>query len=335
MKKKVALIYGGEGKERGISKASAEALFSLIDKNKYEVLPIFISELGSWFISGDKPFGSMPTAGARPTYPVRVLGKSGFLTGNKITEVDIAVPILHGDFGEDGIIQGALDSAHIRYIGSGTVAGAVCTDKYITKLIAKALGIPCARGLLFEKEAPHAAEEIAEEKIGYPMFIKPTSLGSSIGAARVDTKEDFYKAYAGASRFGRVLAEELLPVKYEVECAYFSDGEREFFNPSGIIMTGGETYDFDKKYRQKNTAKILDTPPECAKKITDYARQLCKAVGIKDIGRIDFIVTEDGKVYFNEINTIPGTTKTSLYPELVRQATGADFINTLLDGMLL
>ena len=99
-------------------------------------------------------------------------------------------------------------------------------------------------------------------------------------------------------------------------------------------MTGGETYDFDKKYRQKSTARVLDAPPECAEKITEFARRLCKAVGIKDIGRIDFIVTVDGEVYFNEINTIPGTTKTSLYPELVRRATGLDFINTLLDGML-
>jgi len=335
MKKTVALIYGGEGKERGVSKRSAEALFSLIDKKKYEILPIFISDDGGWYVSERDPFGKFPTAAAKPTYPVRLHDKSGFLSAGKIIEVDLAIPILHGDFGEDGVIQGALDAAHIRYIGSGTVASAVCIDKYITKQIALSLGIPCAKGILLDGEAQDEAAYISECNIGYPMFIKPTSLGSSIGAMRVDTREDFYKAYARAKSYGRVLVEELLPVEYEIECAYFNNGEREFFNPSGIITTGGETYDFDKKYRTKNTARVLDAPPEHAEEITEYARRLCRAIGIKDIGRVDFIITVSGEVYFNEINTIPGTTKTSLFPELCRIMLGCDFISSLLDGIAL
>ena len=335
MKKNIALIYGGEGKEKGVSKRSAETLFSLIDKDKYEVLPIFISECGGWFISRRDPFGKMPTAGASPTYPVRLLGKSGFLSGKEIIEVDLAIPILHGDFGEDGTVQGALDCAHIRYIGSGTVASAVCVDKYLTKLTALSLGIPCAKGILLDGEERDEALYIAEAEIGYPMFIKPTSLGSSIGAMRVDTREDFYKAYARAKCYGRVLVEELLPIKYEIECAYFSDGEREVFNPCGMISTMGETYDFDKKYHAKDTARVLDAPPECHDVITDAAKRLSHAIGLRHIGRVDFIVTTSGKVYFNEINTIPGTTKTSLYPELVKGAIGRDFIGALLDGALL
>lgn len=335
MKKTVALIYGGEGKERGVSKRSAEAVYSLIDKEKYDVLPIFISEIGGWFIAGSDPFGKMPTASASPTYPVRLLGRSGFLSGKDIIGVDIAIPMLHGDLGEDGAIQGALESAHIKYVGSGTVASAVCIDKYLTKLVATSLGIRCAKGVLFDGDTTEHAAYIAERDIGYPMFIKPTSLGSSIGAARVDTREDFYKAYARARCYGRVLAEELLPVKYEIECAYFSDGDIEVLNPRGIICTGGETYDFDKKYRTNNTAKILDALPECHGEITDAARRLCHAIGVRHIGRVDFILTDDERVYFNEINTIPGATKTSLYPELVRRAIGRDFIGALLDRLTL
>ena len=335
MKKTVAIIYGGEGKERGVSKRSAEALFSLIDKEKYEALPIFISEVGGWFVPGKDPFGKLPTAAAKPTYPVRVLGKSGFLVGEKIIEADIAIPVLHGDFGEDGVIQGALDAAHIRYIGSGTVASAVCIDKYITKLVALSLGIPTARALLFKDESAEAALKAAEEKVGFPLFIKPTSLGSSIGASRVRTKEDFYKAYALARSYGRVLVEELLPVKYEVECAYFCDGEREIFCPLGIIDTNGEPYDFDKKYRTEGTARVSGTYPDCAGEIIDYSRRLCHAIGLRHIGRIDFLVTDSGGVYFNEINTIPGMTETSLYPRLTEGAVGRDFINALLDAVLL
>lgn len=334
MKKKIALIYGGEGKEKGVSKRSAETLFSLIDREKYEVLPIFISENGGWFIAERDPFGSMPTLSARPTYPIRLNGRCGLLSGKEMIEIDLAIPVLHGDRGEDGTVQGALDSAHVKYIGSGTVASAVCIDKYVTKLAATALGIPCAKGILFDGEPAERALYIAEEKIGYPMFIKPTSLGSSIGAKRVDTKEDFYKAYARAKCYGRVLAEELLPIKYEIECAYFSDGEREVFNPAGIIETGGETYDFDRKYRTKNTARVLDAPPEGAEEMTEAAKRLCHAIGVRHIGRVDFIVTKDGKIYFNEINTIPGMTKTSLYPELIKRAIGRDFIGALLEAML-
>ena len=102
-----------------------------------------------------------------------------------------------------------------------------------------------------------------------------------------------------------------------------------------MITTGGETYDFDRKYRLKNTARVLDTPPECAEYIVDAARRLCRAIGIRHIGRVDFIVTEGGEVYFNEINTIPGTTGTSLYPELIRRVIGRDFIGALIDGVTL
>ena len=335
MKKKIALIYGGEGKEKGVSKRSAEALYSLIDREKYEVIPVFISECGGWFIAEHDPFGKMPTVMARPTYPTRLCGRSGLLSGKEIIEIDLALPILHGDFGEDGTIQGALDSAHIGYIGSGTVASAVCVDKYLTKLVATSLGIPTAKGILLDGEPTEEALYIAEENIGYPMFIKPTSLGSSIGAARVDTKEDFFSSYARARCYGRVLAEELLPIKHEIECAYFSDGEREIYSPYGIIETGGETYDFDRKYRTENTARVLDTLPECAEAVTEAARRLCHAIGVRHIGRFDFIVTEKNELYFNEINTIPGMTRTSLYPELIKRAIGRDFIGALLDKVAL
>ena len=270
---------------------------------------------------------------------MRYKEKSGFLLDTEVMQVDGAILLLHGDFGEDGRVQGALDTAHIRYIGCGVGAGAVASDKILTKACADSLGIKTAGWVAFTgTHSPKEAKAIAEEKLTYPMIIKPSGLGSSIGIHRVYSPAEFISSFAQASSAydGRVLIEELIDILYEVECAYLSIKGRVFLSPSGRI-SGGGFYDFDSKYNKNEpeTATIRMPDKEIEEKITDAARRLCDFIGVRQMARIDFLVSKSGEVYFNEINTIPGMTRSSLYPLMCEDmGLGREFINLLIDELI-
>jgi len=325
--KRVALIFGGEGCEHEISVRSAISLDGLIDKTRATVMPVYITRSGDWLAV------STPndTCG-EPTYPVRLNGRSGFLTRGGIIEVDVALPILHGSFGEDGIIQGALEAAHIKYVGAGVLAGAVSADKITTKILAESLNIPTARWVWCDAECADEARSLAEEKLTYPMFIKPSGSGSSYGVARVNTREEFAEAYLGARAHDvRVLIEECIDVDYEIECGYFSLGE-PILSASGAVATCGETYDYERKYSPKGIKATHGEKSELRTVVADYARELAHLIGLRHVSRIDFLVDRRGQAYFNEINTIPGMTDTSLYPLLTEDMGMArgEFINRLI-----
>ena len=333
MKKSVALIFGGEGCERDISIRSAKSIYEMIDKEKYSVLPVYISENGDWYALRSMPTGEIPCD--IPTFPIRVDGRSGFLVKGHVGTVSVALPILHGEYGEDGIIQGALEAAHIPYIGCNVITGAVASDKAYTKAIAESLGIPTAKWVCSDGHTRNEVKRLAEETFGYPMFIKPARRGSSIGASRVDRKEDFYPAYDTAAIHGRVIVEECVSVSYEVECGFFSLGKKVEICPSGTINTNGGFYDFDTKYvnsQAQNTSHGAALSQERAM-IADMARRLAAALDMRHFGRLDFFVSDGGKIYFNEINTIPGMTKTSLYPAITEDMglAAGEFINRLIE----
>lgn len=331
MKKRIALIYGGEGEEHSVSLRGAEALIKLIDREKYEILPVCISKSGNWYTRIDGK--------EIPTYPVRLCGTSGFLLSGKILSVAAAIPMLHGDFGEDGRIQGALDVAHIPYVGSGVLAGALCADKITTKIIAESLKIPTARWCFSPKGARSAKRE-AEEQIGYPMFIKPSGLGSSIGASRVVCSEDFIPAYeeAEAAGDGRVLVEELICADYELECGIFESGGVFKASASGRIETDGAFYTYGAKYTDTEALGVKHACPP-SKKLKElaefYALTLCQRIGVKHLSRVDFFVRGE-EIFFNEINTFPGMTENSLYPLLCEDMgiKKEKFINILTEDAL-
>ncbi len=335
MKKRVALIFGGEGSEHEISRLSAENLAGLIDTNLYEVLFVEISENAEWYIcEGDirEVFSHESLSGKVPTFPVKLGEKSGFLYREKILAVDLAIPCLHGDFGEDGVVQGALTAAHIRYIGQDVYSSALASDKAYTRAVSDALSIPGASWLLLTEEDFAKARRLAEEKIGYPMFIKPTRQGSSFGSSPVYSAKDFDRAYADAKRYGkRVLIEELIDYKFELECAFLSGR----FCAGGRILSGGNFYDYKSKY-DKNASPKTEAKsgkfPRAEALATEYAKRLSDFIGIKELSRFDFFVTENERVYFNEINVFPGMTKTSLYPSLTEDMgfREGDFLNVLI-----
>ena len=320
--KNVILIYGGEGAERDISLISAKNVYSALSGSSYNVIPTFIGRDGGWYIGSPNPFGGMPTAGARPTYPVRLHQSSGLLVGDGILHIDAALPILHGDRGEDGIIQGALDAAHIPYVGCSVTAGAVCSDKHVTKLIARALGIPTADWISESGVSFHDLERArsrAVREIGYPMFIKPTSLGSSIGASRVMSEDEFDSAYFRAARHGRVLIEKLIECDYECECAYIGIDKTALYLAEGRIDTHGKAYGYNEKYIESNSYATLSSASHTTHRVESMARRLGEAIGIRGMARLDFFITKSGEIFFNEINTLPGMTEASLYPRLAER----------------
>ena len=337
MKKKIALIFGGEGHERFISLMSARWVFEQLSDEKYEVIPVFISHRGDWYISKG-PMESIPISGATPTFPIMLHGKSGLLVSGGILKIDVAIPILHGDLGEDGVIQGALTAAHIPFVGCDTLSSAVCADKGYTKAVAHSLGIKTAEWTVEygrDGGAKERAREAAEKSFGYPMFIKPLRLGSSIGASAVSCRSGFDAAYLSASRYGGVLIERLIPHEYEIECAYLSTRTGELYSAGGVVKSHGMTYSFKEKYEGSAITAEKDVKNPYKNEVEALAKRLTSALGLSALARLDFFVGCDGEIYFNEINTLPGMTERSLYPSLTESMGLAkgEFLDILIDGV--
>ena len=340
MKKRVALISGGVGYEREISERSAENLFSFIDQNRYEIFLVHIHADGRWYISRGECKKYIKSSECEEEYdecfPAMLGGVSGFFTKFGTIHVDCAIPCLHGDFGEDGNIQGALSTARISYIGQSVYASALTSDKIYTKIIAKSLGIPTAKWVVSDGETCESAKRKAEANLSYPLFIKPARLGSSYGASPIFCEGEFENAFIAAKDYGsRLLIEQLVKFDHELECALFDDGQRMIF-PGGRVLSDGVFYDYTSKYTETishktevKTAAYTSTE----KKIAEYSAALADIIGIRHLSRFDFFVTKDEKIFFNEINAFPGMTATSLYPRLV-EGVGkkhGDFINLLID----
>ena len=311
MKKHIALLFGGRGAEHEISLAGHRTLRRLIDREKYRITDIFIDKSGDFYIDN--------TDGEKyPVFPVKRLGKSGFLGSSGLIEVDAVFPLLHGDFGEDGRVQGLLECASLPFIGEGTRVGAITADKAATKAIAERLGIPVASYTVHRlSESASEAEKRASSTLGYPMFIKPTGLGSSIGASAAESRDEFIRAYSEAVSLGDVMAESLVPDKRELECAFlYYRGELVVSRPSEILCRG--TYGYKEKYRLKTkTRTVADVPKEISDTAREYSLALAKEIGIFSLARIDFFLS--GKtLIFNEINTLPGLTESSMYLKMLK-----------------
>ncbi len=302
---RVALIYGGRGRESEVSIRGMRHVLPLIDRNKYEIIPIFIDKCGRWLIEKQEV---CPHSG-------------GFLCpeSGEVTRVDSAIPLLHGDFGEDGRVQGALECAAIPYVGCDVLCGAVCRNKAFVKMLARQLGLPTLPFLLILRdEGCDYATRRAEESFSYPMFIKPTSLGSSVGVSAAESRRELCSALTVAFTLSdRVIIEPCLTYKRELECGYFKAKNKELFTNPGEILCNG-LYGYDEKYSSGDVGLAIraDLPEGQRELIREYSRRLVRALGVRDIARVDFFLTED-EIYFNEINTMPGFTDGSLYARMI------------------
>ena len=331
-KLRLAVLFGGCSTEYPVSLQSAGAVLTHLDREKYELYPLGITRQGRWLLytgplealAGDSwledPRFLCPAVLSpdRETHGILVLDPAGIRT----IAIDAAFPVLHGKNGEDGTVQGLLELAGLPYVGCGVLGSAVCMDKISTKIFVDQLGIrqagyvtDIARDL---SELEHTVEQV-EEKLGYPVFVKPSNAGSSCGVSKACDREELKRALQLAKEHDtRVLIEEMI-CGHEVECAVLGGNDLRA-SKVGEVQAAAEFYDYEAKYHNAESKTVIDPPEipaEAKEKVRENAVEIFKAVSGFGLSRVDFFIeNETNEVVFNEINTLPGFTNISMYPML-------------------
>lgn len=331
----IAVLYGGRGCEREISQQSAAHVCERLREASLPCLPVGITRAGDWFLfRGDMAAirdGSWCDRQdlLTPTYPVRLAGCAGLIADGVLQPLRAAIPVLHGDHGEDGEIQGALTAATIPFVGADVRTGALTSDKLYTKIMAEHLGIPIVPYLPLALPSDGRCDRIrrqAEAALGYPMILKPTRLGSSIGIAVIRCAEEFAPACRAALPYAPLMLERFLSPITELECAYLEgegNGERPILTPPATVSLSHGFYSYREKYGGDSHANLSVKPPLPPSVVADvgrYAAALIDLLSIRGLARLDFFLTNNGSVLFNEINVFPGMTESSLYLRLLSAA---------------
>jgi len=288
MKLKVAVIYGGRSGEHEISLRSARSIIDAMDSNKYEVLHYVISKDGKW-----SPRPILPEPGGNPG-------------------IDVVFPVLHGTFGEDGTVQGLLELAGLPYVGAGVLASSLSMDKDMMKRVAAARGLPVVEYVVVSCNAA------LSPAFDYPMFVKPANLGSSVGISKVRNREELTAAIALAGSYDRKVIVERGITGREFECAVLGN-ENPVASLPCEILPSREFYDYEDKYEldQAQTVIPASLSPAQTAELQRLAVECYKAVECEGMARVDFLLeSATGKLFINEINTIPGFTSISMYPKM-------------------
>lgn len=331
-RKKIAVLFGGCSSEYEVSLQSAYAVLTHTDREKYDFIPVGITREGKWYlyrgdithIPGDNWYDEkqcIPTV----VSPDRNLhGLILFLNqGTEIIALDGALPVLHGKNGEDGTVQGVLELADIPVIGCDTMSSAVCMDKDTAHRLAGALGVKVPRSYtVFRAELQEAGQlEELGRKLGYPLFVKPLRAGSSFGITKVGKPQELQAAAEHAFAYdSRIILEEMIR-GFEVGCAVLGTEELLVGEVDEIELSEG-FFDYTEKYTLKSSkihvpARISQ---EQAKEVKETAKILYRGLGCSHFARVDMFLTPEGEIYFNEINTIPGFTSHSRYPNMMKAA---------------
>ena len=331
-KTSVGVVFGGRSTEHEVSRNSGRAIMAELDSGKYDVHPILITRSGAWFAlpAPDAPEDAgeeVLFSGTPNGTPLRYAGSGEHLA------IDVYFPIIHGTFGEDGTLQGLFELAETPFVGSGCASSAVTMDKAVAKAVLRGAGLPVLPSLtLFPEtwEADRGAvSDEAASKIGYPLFVKPSSSGSSVGVHLVESAGELGEAVADAFRFdGKVLLEEHAQGR-ELECSVLEGpAPGEFLaSPLMEITTRSGWYDYEAKYEEGRAELTIPAPVEesLADHARLYARGAFSALGCSGLARVDFFYRErTGELYINEVNTLPGFTQLSGYPRMI-QAAGVSY----------
>lgn len=321
---KLGVIYGGVSTEHDVSEMSVKSVIENLDKEKYEIHEIYINKYGKWFENGEQIDNLVWT----------------------LKDLDVVFPVLHGLGGEDGTIQGMLEMLKVPYVGCGVLASSVGMDKVYTKIVFEKAGIPQAPYIYIKRtdndyviinenfeEEEFKLEKITS-KLKFPMFVKPSNSGSSVGVKKATNNEELKMAIQHAGQFDtKILVEQGIDAK-EVECAIL-DGKEITASTVGEILPAEEFYSFDAKYNmpESKTAIPADITEEQIEEIRKLAIKAFRSIDGKGLSRVDFFVEKNtNEIYINEINTMPGFTKISMYPQLFA-AVGVSY-SELLDKLI-
>ncbi len=350
MKKKtrVGIVFGGQSAEHEVSLQSAENVIEAIDHEKYEIVLIGIDKEGGWHLQqtahflknaeDPKTISLSTTEGKLAVVPERDTHKIMSLSNqDEVGAIDVVFPILHGTYGEDGTVQGLLKLADIPFVGAGVLGSAIGMDKDVMKRLLRDAGIPVAHSLVFNHATRTGIDfHDVVETLGLPLFVKPANLGSSVGVSKVASEEEFTAAVADAFKYDRkMLIEECIRGR-EIECSVLGNEEPMASLPGEIIPAQKHGfYSYASKYLDENGATLeipAKLPEHLVKTVQELAVKAFTVLCCEGMARVDCFVTPDERVVINEINTIPGFTRISMYPKLW-EASGISYTD-LIDRLI-
>lgn len=333
-KLKVAVLFGGRSGEHEVSLMSARSVLSVLDPEKYEILQVGITHEGAWVSGGsalqsfaEGTFNRLETTVlfADPShaglYRLQPTEQGELLS--LLSEVDVVFPVLHGTFGEDGTLQGLLELADVAYVGAGVLGSSVGMDKGVFKDVMRANSIPVVEAAVFLRsqieQDMQAVIEAAEAVAPYPLFVKPANLGSSVGVTKCRTSSDLMEGLVEAAQYDRrVLVERGVANPREIEVSVLGNDQLEASIP-GEIIPGADFYSYDAKYILDSSKLLIPAPlsESQSELVRSLAVRACQAIDCAGMARVDFLLdSTSGEIFLNEVNTIPGFTKISMYPKL-------------------
>ena len=334
-KLRIGIVFGGRSGEHEVSVASARSIMGAINREQYDIVPIAIARTGQW-LAGVEPQALMAPGDSAPTSEASsasaALEMSGFALlpqvqrplagGHSLADVDVIFSALHGTYGEDGALQGMLEMAGLPYVGCGVLGSALGMDKEKAKIIFQAAGLRTVPGVVvqrrdFEQDAEGSLRQIAAA-FGYPVFVKPANLGSSVGVSKAHDVAELHAALTLAARYDRKIIVERAINCREVECAVLGNDDPHA-SVVGEIVPSKEFYDYEAKYLDGASQLIIPAPiPDAtAADIRRMSVAAFRALDLSGLARVDFFLDRDtGEVYLNEVNTLPGFTAISMYPKL-------------------
>jgi D-alanine-D-alanine ligase len=355
-KPRVAVLFGGRSSEHAVSCVTAAGVLGAIDQDKYDVIPIGIAKTGQWVLaSGDTDSWSLSASSlpevapsARTVALAEIGGEHQLIVASpnavpqELGTVDVVFPLLHGPFGEDGTIQGLLELSDTRYVGAGVLASAVGMDKHFMKVVFESAGLHVGPYIAVTDRQWLTDPETVRKRVdqlGFPVFVKPARAGSSMGISKVDSLEGLDAAIEAAREHDPKLVIEAGINGREIECAVLegrgTDAPRTSM-PGEISVAGGghEFYDFNAKYVDDAAALSCpaDLPEEAITRVRELAAVAFDAVGAEGLSRVDFFYTPEGELIINEINTMPGFTPKSMYPQMWK-ASGVGYAE-LIDELI-
>lgn len=308
----LAVLYGGRSGEHEVSCVSARHVVRAVDPERFSVVEVFIDPEGRWWIDG------------RPVW-LRLdrVGKAHLVVGDREVVCDVVFPVLHGTYGEDGTVQGLLEMVNVPYVGADVLGSAVGMDKGVQKALLRDGGLPVVPFVVVNASSwehdPEGSRAQVASSVGYPCFVKPTRLGSSVGVHRVEGPHALADAVADALRYDlAVIVERAVPDPVEVEVSVLGNDDPIASVP-GEIRPRRAFYDYEAKYVDPHGADLLipaEISPERAEEVRRLALQTYRVLRLCGMARVDFLLERDGATYVSEVNTIPGFTPISMYPKL-------------------
>ena len=336
MKLRVGVIYGGRSGEHEVSVVSAASIFKHLDRSRFQPVPIRIDKDGRWVLGAREPtaISAADIHSVEPVGAMQVAEPTAAIAGG----IDVVFPVLHGPYGEDGTVQGLLELANVPYVGAGVLGSALGMDKAISKAIFAARGLPILPYLtVTAREWETGSKEVIARvsgTLGYPVFVKPANLGSSVGISRAAADSELGTAIRVALDYDRkIVIEAGVPNAREIECAVLGNDQPEASLPGEIVVTHPDGfYSYEAKYLDPGgaTAKIpADLTPEMSDRVRELSIEAFRALDLAGMARVDFFLDgRDGVLYLNEVNTIPGFTAISMYPKMW-EATGLAYPDLL------